>query len=162
MRTKAQQRKERKRAARRRKLRKERNVRRNNRADLRFRLEVLAGRNHKNPEGEWRIVKQWRSEDGVRKHLRETEDARHRGDTRIIEGRIIDIKSGTEVHHIQPFTPEKDQGPTMREAAHDSMEAHEAAEVDKSDCDIAGYDGPRDVARSESDDVSRAFLPDGV
>lgn len=114
--TKAQKHKERKRVARRRKLRKARNIRRNNRADLRFRLEVLIGRDH-----EWRVVKRWRSEEGVRRHLRETEEVRERADTEIVEGRIIEVKTGREVYHIQPFTPARPVGPTMREAAKDVL-----------------------------------------
>ena len=105
---KPRRRKEQKRTRRRRRLDKERNLRAN-RARFRYRLDVMW-------EGEWRTAKRFRTAAEAQAHLDETEAIRRRGDTEIVEGRVVDLNSlsGKVVARVMPFHLEV--GPSMEEA----------------------------------------------
>lgn len=109
MASKSQKRREQKKARRRKRLQKERNQRAN-RGRFRYRLDVRF-------EGEWRTAKRFRTAEEVQAHLDETDAIRKRGDTEIIEGRVVDLRSlsGKVVAEVEPFHPEA--GPSMEEAA---------------------------------------------
>ena len=115
-----QKRKAQKKANRKKRLSKERNMRAN-RARFRYRLDVKW-------EGEWKVAKRFRTGTEVQKHLDETEAIRKRGDTEIIEGRVIDLNSWNEkvVATVKPFLPEV--GPSLKEAAKDIEAAIERPE----------------------------------
>ena len=114
----SQKRRAQKKAKRKKRLDKERNMRAN-RARFRYRLDVKW-------EGEWKAAKRFRTSQEAQKHIDETEAIRKRGDTEIIEGRVIDLNSLTDrvVAQIKPFMPE--MGPSMEQAAKDIQAAIEA------------------------------------
>ena len=117
MSTKSQKRKQQKKAARRKKLTKERNQR-VNQARFRYRLDVKV-------DGDWKTAKRFRSHVEVNKHIEETEAIRKRGDTEIIEGRVVDMNStfGAVVKTIKSYSP---QVTSMLDAA--KTDVREAAE----------------------------------
>ena len=122
----ARKRKEQKKAQRRKRLDKERNQRAN-RARFRYRLDVKF-------EGEWKTVRRFKTTAEVQAHLDETEAIRRRGDTEIIEGRVVDLNSvsGKVVATVAPFMPEV--GPSMEQAARDVLNAAEG---------VVGWTGPQ-------------------
>jgi len=115
----AQRRKEQKKAKRRKRLDKERNQRAS-RARFRYRLDVKH-------EGEWKTAKRFRTQAQTQAHLDETEAIRKRGDTEIIEGRVIDLNTLSEkvVARVKAFMPEL--GPSMEQAARDIRKAAQGA-----------------------------------
>lgn len=116
MANKAQQRKEQKKSQRKKRLDKERNERAS-KARFRYRLDVKVG-------DKWRAAKRFRTSEEVQSHLDETEAIRKRGDTEIIEGRVLDMNSTfqTKVATVKAFCPTL-HGPSMIEAAKDVFEA---------------------------------------
>jgi hypothetical protein len=107
MATTAERKKLQKKTDRRKKIVKERNFL-SNLGKAQYRLFVLL-------EKDWRLVKKFRTRESVKKYIDEIEVARKRGDTEIIEGKVLDI-GGNIVATILPFTIEK-VGPSMAEAA---------------------------------------------
>jgi len=100
MASKTQKRKEQKRANRRKRLQKERNMRANG-ARMRYTLECRMGTG-----GDWRPVKRFRDRVEVQKHIDDTNAIRERGDTEIIEGRVLDNNHVFRVvATIPPFVP---------------------------------------------------------
>ena len=120
----ANRRREQKRASRKKRLQKERNQR-GSRARFRYRLDVKH-------EGEWKTAKRFRSSAEVQGHLDETAAIRKRGDTEIIEGRVIDLNSLSEkvVARVDAYMPE--MGPSMEQAARDIRKAAEGMESEGS------------------------------
>lgn len=104
---KAQNKKHKKKVARRKKLDKDRNQRAN-KSMRRYRLDVLHG-------GEWKTYKFFKTAKQINKHLKDTEKQRSEG-TEIIEGRVIDLNTDTQVAHVKPSGG---LGLTMRDAARD-------------------------------------------
>jgi len=66
-------------------------------------------------EDAWRTIRRFKNSKEVNAHLEETQAIRLRGDTQIVEGRVIDTRTNTQVAHVEPFDIEI--GPTMAEAA---------------------------------------------
>jgi hypothetical protein len=90
---KAQKKKHQKKVARRKKLEKDRNQRAN-KSMRRYRLDVKH-------QGNWKTYKFFKTEKQVNKHLADTEKKRREG-TEIIEGRVIDLNTDTQVAHVKP------------------------------------------------------------
>jgi hypothetical protein len=130
MTSKAQKRREQKRANRKKRLTKERNMRANG-ARFRYTLECRMSKDHP-----WKPMKRFRDAKEIQKHLDETEAIRKRGDTEIIEGRVIDHNQlGRVVATVKPFLPEI--GPSLEDAAKDIK-----AKVDQME-GIKEYTGPQ-------------------
>lgn len=88
-----------KRKAKRKRYEKERNVARN-RAKSRFRLEVFFA-----DEG-WRTMAGFKSTEQCEAYYKEQERIRAEGKVEILEGRIVDLRTGNVVVHIPPSIPE--------------------------------------------------------
>lgn len=109
MATKAEKRKQKKKADRRKRLEKEKNMR-GNAGRFRYVLECEM------KKGQWKPMKRFKDRDGVQRHIDETEAIRKRGDTDIIPGRVIDLNNFNQiVARIPGYTAELVQ--TMRDAA---------------------------------------------
>ena len=93
MKTKAQKRK-----AKRKAYEKDRNIAKNQPRE-RYRLDVLF------PEEGWRSVAGFKSMAQVQAYSDEQESIRKKGDTQILEGVIIDIRTNKQVYRIPPFEP---------------------------------------------------------
>jgi hypothetical protein len=91
--SKAQKKKHQKKVARRKKLEKDRNQRAN-KSMRRYRLDVKY-------QGNWKTYKFFKTAKQVNKHLADTEKKRKEG-TEIIEGRVIDLNTDSQVAHIKP------------------------------------------------------------
>ncbi len=117
----AEKRRAQKKAERKKRLTKERNLRANG-ARTRYTLECRLSKNQ-----QWKPMKHFRDQAAVQRHIDETEAIRKRGDTDIIEGRVIDnIGLGRIVARIPGYTVMK--GITMNQAAQDDI-ASRVAEV---------------------------------
>lgn len=105
--SKMKKRKEQKKADRKKRLAKERNQRANQ-ARFRYRLDIKV-------DGDWKSAKRFRTMQEVDAHVDETEEIRKKGDTQIIEGRVMDMNYtfGREVLRIRPFNP----CPDLKDAA---------------------------------------------
>ena len=91
--TRAQKKKLQKVANRRKVWVKKRNIRNNNIARNRFRLDVFL-------DGDWRIgVREWSNNDQIKAHQKDVELCRARGEE-IAQGRIVDMKIGKTIIHI--------------------------------------------------------------
>ena len=97
--TKAQKRKEK-----RKQYEWERNVSKNQ-AKVRFRLDVL----FPDPKG-WKSMGGFKSIAQVQAYSDEQEAIRKRGDTQILEGIIIDLRTNKQIHRVPPFMPETPEG----------------------------------------------------
>jgi len=89
-----------KRKAKRKEYIRDRNVTKNQ-AQSRYRLEVLFA------DG-WKVMAGFKSVAQVQAYSDEQEVIRKKGDTEILEGVIIDIRSDRQIHRIPPFKPEPD------------------------------------------------------
>jgi len=114
--SKTQKRREQKNAKRKKRLTKERNLRTNG-ARFRFTLECRLTK-----EQPWKAMKRFRDVKEVNRHLESTEAIRKRGDTDIIEGRVIDNNNfGKVVATVESSMAEC--GPSLEEAARDISQA---------------------------------------
>jgi hypothetical protein len=133
MATKTQKRKEQKKANRKKRLAKERNIRVNG---VRFRFMLECRMSTDKP---WKAMKRFRDVKEVNRHLEETEAVRKRGDTDIIEGRVIDHNQlDRVVATVKPFSFEA--GPSMKQASKDIRKAIEGIK------DYTGPQGGRAIA----------------
>ena len=71
-----------------------------NQAHARYRLDVLF------PDG-WKSMAGFKSLAQVQAYSDEQETIRKRGDTEILEGVIIDIRTDRQIHRVPPFKPEE-------------------------------------------------------
>ena len=131
MSTKVNKKKQQKQTRRRKQLDKQRNQKRN-KANYQYQLEVFFDDN-------WQGVKQYRTKAEVQAHLDETEAIRKQGDVPIVEGRIMSIRTGSELVHIPPFEPVS--GPSMVEAARTPHGALVGVNVDISSEKPSGLPG---------------------
>lgn len=88
-----------KRKAREREVRREANMRRNNTPHKDYTLSVLVGER-------WRPAMTFSTEKEAKAYAASVEDIRKRGDTEIVQGRIIHRPSGRLVVAIEAFQPE--------------------------------------------------------
>lgn len=156
MANKTQQRKAQKKSKRKKRLDKERNMRTNG-ARFRYALECRQSKDHP-----WRAMKRFRDAKEVQAHLEETEAIRKRGDSDIIEGRILDHNQLSRVvGHVKSFT--KECGPSMLDAAKEVLNKTKSLkeEVGNSNLDaVSKYEKPKpqeeaEDAQLKSDDLQR-------
>jgi hypothetical protein len=111
---KAQKKKHQKKVARRKKLERAKNTRGSMR---RYRLDVKF-------EGGWRTYKHFKTLNQVKKHVDDTEKIRQKGDTEIIEGRVIDLNDESILVKIPPYVPL--DGMTMFDIAKQDLSSNKA------------------------------------
>ena len=109
---KSQKKKHQKKVARRKRLEKQRNTRGSMR---RYRLDVKY-------EDGWRTYKFFKTLNQVKKHVNDTEEIRQKGDTEIIEGRVIDLNDDSVLVKIPPYIPL--DGMTMFDIAKDNLSSN--------------------------------------
>jgi hypothetical protein len=147
MATNAQKRQQQKKAKRKKRLAKERNMRSNG-ARMRYTLECRMGKDEP-----WKPMKRFRDAKEVQKHLDETEAIRKRGDTEIIEGRVLDHNQlDRVVATVKPYVPV--EGISLEDAAKNIERAAREQSLEG----VKGWQKPTPINKNFEHPVGKAEL----